>query len=176
MQGGAETALTVHSAEARLDRVSHEIADVLGRNAGGGCNEAHRLTIAAVEGEGDEHLLAIVAANLEPVRAPPGVAGSSCDYCRSYASLLHKCEEPSGNFGGTSKSRTYQDPPTAQRYGLRQRIGKNGFKVSGGGGIGPRTCPAGKVSPLTCFPACRPLLSTVIRMTSRRTRPDLGLI
>ena len=35
----------------------------------------------------------------EPLREPPH-AHSSWDYCRSYASLLHKCEVLSGHFGG----------------------------------------------------------------------------
>src|SRR5690606_23937357 len=35
----------------------------------------------------------------EPLREPPH-AHSSWDYCRSYAPLLHKCEELSGHFGG----------------------------------------------------------------------------
>jgi len=41
--------------------------------------EAHGLAIATVECKGDADLLAIVAADLEPVRAPGGVAGIDGD-------------------------------------------------------------------------------------------------
>src|SRR3954447_10159942 len=37
-------------------------------------HEAHGLPVAAVEGEGHAHALAVVAADLQAVRAPAGVA------------------------------------------------------------------------------------------------------
>jgi hypothetical protein len=49
-------------------------AHVLGGDAAGGGDIAHRLPVTAIEREGDPHFLAIVAADLEAVRAPTGVA------------------------------------------------------------------------------------------------------
>ena len=57
-----------------LDGGHHEVAHVLARDAAGGCHEAHGLPVAAVEGEGHAHALAVVAADLQAVRAPAGVA------------------------------------------------------------------------------------------------------
>ena len=62
-----------------FDGGGHEIAHVLGGDAGSGDYEAHCLAIAAVEQEGAPHLLAIVAADLEAVGAPAGVAGIDRD-------------------------------------------------------------------------------------------------
>jgi len=69
----------VHAAEAVLDGGGHQIAHILGGYASSGGNEAHGLAIAAVEREGDAHLLAVVAADLEAVGAPAGVAGINRD-------------------------------------------------------------------------------------------------
>ena len=57
-----------------LDGGHHEVAHVLARDAAGACHDAHGLPVAAVEGEGDAHALAVVAADLQAVRAPAGVA------------------------------------------------------------------------------------------------------
>jgi hypothetical protein len=43
------------------------------QEAAGGCHPSDRLTVAAVQCEGDPDPLAIVAADLKPVRAPPGI-------------------------------------------------------------------------------------------------------
>lgn len=53
----------------RLDVVptTFRVLVILGGDAAGGGDIAHGLAIAAVEREGDAHLLAIVAADLEPV-------------------------------------------------------------------------------------------------------------
>lgn len=64
----------VHAGEAVLDGGGHEVAHVLGGYAGSGGNEAHRRAIATVEGEGDPHVLVIVAADLDAIGAPAGVA------------------------------------------------------------------------------------------------------
>lgn len=53
---------------------THQVAHVLARDAAGGCHEADGLPVAAVEGEGHAHALAVVAADLQAVRAPAGVA------------------------------------------------------------------------------------------------------
>ena len=57
-----------------LDGGDHQILDVLGRDAAGRRYMPHCFSVAAVEREGDAHLLAIVAADLERVGAPTGVA------------------------------------------------------------------------------------------------------
>ena len=54
--------------------LAKRLAHVLARDAAGGCHEAHGLPVAAVEGEGHAHALAVVAADLQAVRAPAGVA------------------------------------------------------------------------------------------------------
>ena len=66
-------------AEAVFDAQDHQVADVLGTNPGTRSDIADRFPIAAVGGEGDTDLLAIVAGDLEPVRAPPRVACIDCD-------------------------------------------------------------------------------------------------
>jgi hypothetical protein len=63
----------VDQPEAALDALDHQIANVGTVDAAGGRHPGDRLAVAAVEREGDAHLLAIVAADLEPVRAPAGV-------------------------------------------------------------------------------------------------------
>ncbi len=69
----------VHLAEAMLDGGNHEVAHVLGGDAAGSGYISHRLPVAAVEGEGDADLLAIVAADLEAVRTPACIAGDDGD-------------------------------------------------------------------------------------------------
>lgn len=69
----------VHLAEAVLDGGDHEVAHVLGGDTAGCRDVAHRFPITAIEREGDAHLFTVVAADLEPVGAPPGVAGVDSD-------------------------------------------------------------------------------------------------
>ena len=57
-----------------LDSGDHQITDVLGGDAAGGSNVPHGLAVTAVECKGDAHLFAIVASDLQGVRAPAGVA------------------------------------------------------------------------------------------------------
>ena len=64
----------IYLTEAVLDGGDHEVTHVLGCDAACGRNVAHGFAVAAVEREGDAHLLAIVAADLQAVRAPSGVA------------------------------------------------------------------------------------------------------
>ncbi len=64
----------VHLSVAMLDRGNHQVLDVLGGDAARRCHVSHRLAVAAVEREGDTHLLAIVAGDLQPVGTPAGVA------------------------------------------------------------------------------------------------------
>jgi hypothetical protein len=70
---------TVDQVEAVLDSLQHEVADVVTRDAARRGREAHGLSVTAVEGEGDLHLLAIVAADLEAVRAPASVRLVHCN-------------------------------------------------------------------------------------------------
>lgn len=65
----------IHLAEAMFDRGHHQIAHILGGYPSGRGDVAHRLPIAAVEGEGDADLFAIVAADLKAVGAPACIAG-----------------------------------------------------------------------------------------------------
>src|SRR5512132_873845 len=60
----------VHAPKAMLDGGDHEIADIFALDALGGGDMAHGFTVTAVEREGDTDLLAIIAADLEAVRAP----------------------------------------------------------------------------------------------------------
>src|SRR5262249_23434560 len=69
----------VDQPEAALDAFDHQIADVGAANAAGGRHPGDRLAVAAVQCEGDAHLLAIVAAYLEPVRAPSRVGAVDRD-------------------------------------------------------------------------------------------------
>jgi hypothetical protein len=57
----------------RVRSRQHKVADVVAGDAACGREEAHGFTIAAVEGEGDLDLLAVVAADLETVGAPAAV-------------------------------------------------------------------------------------------------------
>lgn len=69
----------VDAPKAMLDSSDHEVADVAGRNAACGCDEPHGFPIAAIEGEGDADLFAVVAGDLEPIGAPTAVAGVDRD-------------------------------------------------------------------------------------------------
>src|SRR5262249_60223976 len=69
----------VSQPEAALDACDHQIADVGAAKAAGGRHPGDRLAVAAVQCEGDAHLLAIVAAYLEPVRAPSRVGAVDRD-------------------------------------------------------------------------------------------------
>src|SRR4051812_10090512 len=71
MQGTSPTSLT------RPNLCSTAATMVLARDAAGGCREAHGLSIAAVEGEGHAYALAVVAADLQAVRAPAGISRAS---------------------------------------------------------------------------------------------------
>src|SRR6185436_19548926 len=64
----------VDPSEPVFDGGHHQVAHVLARDAAGGCHEANNLPVAAVEGEGHAHALTVVAADLQAVRAPAGVA------------------------------------------------------------------------------------------------------
>ena len=57
-----------------FDGGDHEVANILGGDAAGGGDVPHCLPVAAVEREGDAHLLAIVAADLQRIGAPARVA------------------------------------------------------------------------------------------------------
>jgi len=61
-------------AEAMLDGSEHQITNVLAADAAGGGEEAHGLTITAIEREGDPHPFTVVAADLKAVGAPAAVA------------------------------------------------------------------------------------------------------
>src|SRR6185503_5876415 len=60
-------------AEALLDAVDHHIADHLAADAGGRRHPGDRLTVMAIEGEGDAYDLAVPASELQRVRAPATV-------------------------------------------------------------------------------------------------------
>ena len=64
----------VHRSEAVLDGGDHQVLDVLGGDAARRRHMPHCLAITAVERERGAHLLAIVAADLEGVGTPAGVA------------------------------------------------------------------------------------------------------
>lgn len=64
----------VHLFVAMLDRGDHQVLDVLGGDAARHRHMSHCLAVATVEREGDTHLLAIVAGDLQPVGTPAGVA------------------------------------------------------------------------------------------------------
>src|SRR5215471_489331 len=69
----------VDQAEAALDAFDHQVANVGAVDAAGRCHPGDRLAVAAVEREGDPHLLAVVAADFEPVRAPAGIGAIDRD-------------------------------------------------------------------------------------------------
>jgi hypothetical protein len=57
-----------------LDAENHQVADVVGADAGGGRDTALGFAVVAVEGERDTDLLAVVAGDLKAARAPARVA------------------------------------------------------------------------------------------------------
>src|ERR1051325_6766946 len=70
----------VDKPEAALDALDHQVADIGAVDAAAGSRPpGDRLAVAAVEGEGDAHLLAVVAADLEPVRAPSHIGAVDRD-------------------------------------------------------------------------------------------------
>jgi hypothetical protein len=64
---------TIDQPEAVLDRGQHEVAHVVTRDAARCGKEAHGFTITAVESESDPDLFAVVAADLEAIRAPAAI-------------------------------------------------------------------------------------------------------
>ena len=68
--------MLVDRPEAALDHLDHQVANIGAVDAAGGANSGDRLAVAAIEREGDAHLFAIVAADLEPIRAPAGIGAS----------------------------------------------------------------------------------------------------
>src|SRR5438128_5006511 len=64
----------VDQTEAMLDRHQHEVAHITTGDSAGRRKKAHGFTIAAIEGEGDPDLLAVVTADLEAVGAPAAVS------------------------------------------------------------------------------------------------------
>ncbi len=64
---------SVHQPEAALDALDQEIVDVAAVDAAGRRHLRDRLAVAAVEGKGDAHPLAIIATDLEPVRTPAAI-------------------------------------------------------------------------------------------------------
>ena len=65
---------TIDPAEPMLDGSHHQIAHVLASDTACGSEEAHGFPITAVQGKGDPHLLAVVAADFEAVGAPASIA------------------------------------------------------------------------------------------------------
>src|SRR6185437_11635503 len=65
--------------EAALDAFDHQVANVGAVDAAGCRHPGDRLAVAAVQREGDAHLLAVVAADLEPVRAPARIGAVDRD-------------------------------------------------------------------------------------------------
>jgi hypothetical protein len=57
-----------------LDGSHHQVTHVLAADTACGSEEAHGFSITAVQGKSDPHLLAIVAADFEAVRAPASIA------------------------------------------------------------------------------------------------------
>src|SRR3954464_14534055 len=69
----------VDKPEAALDAFDHQVADVGAVDAAGRRHPGDRLAVAAIQREGDAHLLAVVAADLEPVRAPSRIGAVDRD-------------------------------------------------------------------------------------------------
>src|SRR5580704_12740816 len=59
--------------KAALDALDHQVADIRAVDAAGRRHPGDRLAVAAVEREGNPHLLAVIAADFKPVRAPAGI-------------------------------------------------------------------------------------------------------
>jgi hypothetical protein len=64
----------VDPAEPMLDGGHHQVPHVVAGDAARGGEEAHGFPVTAIEREGDPHPLAIVAADLEAIRAPTPIA------------------------------------------------------------------------------------------------------
>src|SRR4051812_25684511 len=69
----------VDKPEPALDAFDHQVADVGAVDAAGRRPPGDRLAVAAIQREGDAHLLAVVAADLEPVRAPSRIGAVDRD-------------------------------------------------------------------------------------------------
>ena len=65
--------------KAMLDGRDHEVAHVFARDPAGRGHKAHGFPIAAVEGKGNPHPLAVIAADLQAIRAPARVAHLDSD-------------------------------------------------------------------------------------------------
>src|ERR1700733_251557 len=65
--------------KAALDALDHQVADVRAVDAVGRRHPGDRLAVAAVEREGYPHLLAVIAADFKPVRAPAGIGAGDGD-------------------------------------------------------------------------------------------------
>ena len=63
----------VDQPKASLDALDHQVADIRAVDAAGRRHPGDRLAVAAVEREGNPHLLAVVAADFKSVRAPAGI-------------------------------------------------------------------------------------------------------
>jgi hypothetical protein len=57
-----------------LDRVHHQVPNMVAADPTGGGYEAHGLAITAIEGEGNSDTLAIIAADLKSIGAPAAVS------------------------------------------------------------------------------------------------------
>ncbi|WP_235513002.1 MULTISPECIES: hypothetical protein [unclassified Sphingomonas] len=64
----------LHEFEAMVDGGDHQVADIFGSDAAGVSNVLRGLPVAAFKCKDDAYLLAVVASNLQRVRAPAGVA------------------------------------------------------------------------------------------------------
>src|SRR5207248_8830132 len=72
-------AILVDQPKAAVGSFDHQVADIGAGDAPGGSHRKDRLAVAAVQGEGNAHPLAVVAADLEPVRAPSRIAALDRD-------------------------------------------------------------------------------------------------
>ena len=73
----------VDQPEAALDAFDHQVADIGAVDAASGCHPgqeiASRSQCSPVQRKGSAYFLAVVAPNLEPVRAPPRIGPIDCD-------------------------------------------------------------------------------------------------
>ena len=70
---------TIYQAEPDLDPLRHQVTDHLPRDSRRGGDVTDDLTIVAIHSEGHPHPLAVPAADLEHVGAPPHIAGQHDD-------------------------------------------------------------------------------------------------
>ena len=57
-----------------LDRVHHQVPNMVVADPTGGGDEAHGLAITAIEGEGNPNPVAIIAANIKSIGTPATVS------------------------------------------------------------------------------------------------------